>query len=254
MKKYRKKVDIKNCIVFSMSIICFLVFIYSFVNIVIWILNNKKNNEIKETINTSVKEIIDEETKKTTYEVDFVTLKEQNPDTVAYLKINNTNVKYIVVKGNDNDYYLTHNFNKEYNKSGWIFADYKNNFDGRDKNIIIYGHNTKDGSMFGSLHNTLKKEWYTNKANLIIPLVSENETTYYEIFSIYVIKAEDYYITTDFSSNEEFINFVKNIKARSYFKFDTDISDTESILTLSTCTNAGVDRVVIHARKIENVD
>ena len=74
------------------------------------------------------------------------------------------------MKANDNDYYLNHNFNKEYNVAGWIFADYHNIFDGSDKNIILYGHDTKDGSMFETLKYTLNKDWQENKDNKIVTI------------------------------------------------------------------------------------
>ena len=99
--------------------------------------------------------------------MDFTELKKQNPDTVAHIKVNNTRISYVVVQGNDNEYYLNHNFNKEKNRAGWIFADYRNSFDESDKNLIIYGHNMKDGSMFDTLIKTIDKEWYTNKDNYI---------------------------------------------------------------------------------------
>ena len=60
------------------------------------------------------------------------------------------------MKGNDNSFYLNHNFEKKWNVAGWVFADYRNRFDETDKNIIIYGHNGKDGSLFGTLENVLK--------------------------------------------------------------------------------------------------
>ena len=74
-----------------------------------------------------------------------------------FLKINNTNINYIVIKGKDNEYYLNHNLNKQKNIAGWIFADYKNKLDGSDKNIVIYGHNIVDKSMFGSIPDMFKK-------------------------------------------------------------------------------------------------
>ena len=79
----------------------------------------------------------------------------------------------MVVNGNDNSYYLKHNFNKEYNIAGRIFSDYHNKFDETDKNIVIFGHNTKDGSMFGTLKNVLDKSWQENRDNLEIILITE---------------------------------------------------------------------------------
>ena len=82
--------------------------------------------------------------------------KIKNPDIKAYIKVNNTNIDYVVVQSSNNNYYLNHNFNKEYNTAGWIFFDYKNKLDGTDKNIIIYGHNTKDNSMLNKVIKLIK--------------------------------------------------------------------------------------------------
>ena len=59
-------------------------------------------------------------------------LQKENADIVAYLKVNGTNIDYVVVQGNDNDYYLHHNLKKEYSIAGWIFETYQNKFDGTD--------------------------------------------------------------------------------------------------------------------------
>ena len=64
--------------------------------------------------------------------------------------------EYPVVKGTNNSFYLNHCFDKSNNSAGWIFADYRNKFDNTDKNIVIYGHNMRDGSMFGSMLNGMR--------------------------------------------------------------------------------------------------
>ena len=94
--------------------------------------------------------------------------KEFNKDIVGWIKINNTNIDYPFVKYIDNKYYLTHNLNKEKSTAGWIFLDYRNNINLKNKNSIIYGHARKDKTMFGTLKYVLKKEWYKNKENQII--------------------------------------------------------------------------------------
>ena len=119
-----------------------------------------------------------------------------------------------------------------------------------EKNIIIYGHNRVNGTMFGSLKNTLKKEWYENKDNLVIQLYTKEKVLKYQIFSIYRTESEDYYIKTSF--NDDFDEFVKNLKSRSTIKIDTDIKDVKQILTLSTCIGYDDDRLVLHARLIDS--
>lgn len=222
--------------------------IFSTLKTIEWINNTNKNKNIKEQIQDSIKiEKTDTEEK---YIVDFKKLKELNDDAVAYLDVNNTDVQYVVVKGNDNDYYLNHNFYKEYNVAGWIFADYKNKFDGKDRNIIIYGHNMKDGSMFSSLKKILTSEWQNNQ-NKQITLVIEGYTITYQIFSSYVVGVENYYITTYFKNNDAYLDFLNTISERSYYNYDVELSETDKILTLSTCTATGDDRIVIHAKQID---
>ena len=166
---------------------------------------------------------------------------------MGYLKIKNTDIDYVVVKGTNNSYYLKHNLKKEYNIAGWIFADYKNMIDGNDKNLVIYGHDTKDGSMFGTLHNLLKKEVQEKNENEIV-FITENETTTYQIFSTYIIEPEDYYIKTDIK-DEEYNDFLTTIKNRSNYDYKINVGTEDNVLTLSTCTDNGKKRVVVHARK-----
>ena len=205
-----------------------------------------------EELNCVIRKIVveDKNEYKEEYTIDFNKLKEQNKETVAWIKVNNTNIEYPVVKANNNNFYLNHSFDKSENLAGWIFADYRNKFDNTDKNIIIYGHNMRDGSMFGSLKNILNSDWYENEENTNITLYTENEKCIYKVFSIYKIESEDYYIKTEFSNDNEFEQFVNTIKNRSIKKFDIDVSKEDNILTLSTCANNNRYRIVLHAKKM----
>ena len=225
--------------------------IYSLIEIVIWYINNKENEKITNEIekNITIDKVEEIELEQDKYSIDFKTLKEDNNDTVAFLKVKGTNIETVVVQRNDNEYYLNHNFNKKNNKAGWVFADYKNKLDGTDKNIVVYGHNMRDGSMFGTLENILKEEWYNNEENKYITFITENEQITYEVFSIYQIKDENYYITTEFT-NEEFEKYLKTVKERSVKDFDIELNIEDSILTLSTCADNNKYRVVLHAKKI----
>ena len=131
-----------------------------------------------------------------------------------------------------------------------MFADYKNKYDGSDRNLVIYGHNRRDGSMFGSLHSVFSDEWLENESNRYIVLVTEDEYCIYEVFSIYSIPVEDYYITTSFGSDSEFEEFLNIIKGRSEYDFGVELNGKDKILTLSTCSNMDAHRVVLHAKKL----
>ena len=253
MKK-KRKLNKKKLLLFVIMLVFFFMFLLSLIKIISYLENNKDNKKIQETIIKDSITIIEsiEENQKIKYDIDFKTLKEQNSDTVAYLKVNNTNIDYIVVKGNDNSYYLKHNFKKKWNVSGWIFADYHNKFDDSDKNIIIFGHNTRDGSMFGTLKNSLNEVWYENEDNQKIVLVTEKGIYYYQVFSTYSIKPEDYYINTEFKDNDEFDKFIKKLKSRSIYDYKVEVSGEDKILTLSSCIGDGTKRVVLHAKLIND--
>jgi len=225
--------------------------IYSLYNIVMWYFDNNKNAEIKEEINNIIENRQDDEIGDN--RIDFNKLKEKNKEIVAYLKVNGTKIDYVVTKGSDNAYYLKHNLYKEYNRAGWIFMDYHNKLDGTDKNIVIYGHNTLDGTMFGTLRNVVKKNWYENDDNHIIKLELEDEILTYQVFSTYSIKVEDYYINTIFKDNDEFNVFINTLKNRSVYNYGVDVNGDDSILTLSTCTGNGKSRMVLHAKKVDLV-
>lgn len=243
-KKYMKA--ILNLVIYVMLL---SILLYSGIKIYKWYKDNTNNNEITEQIKETVK-IEDKDENKKEYTIDFNKLKEQNSDTVAWIKVNNTNIEYPVVKAQNNDFYLKHSFDKSNNSAGWIFADYRNKFDGTDKNIIIYGHNMKDNSMFGSLKSVINEDLYNNEDNKYITLITKNETQIYEVFSVYQIKKEDYYIQTSFNSETNFNTFVQTIKKRSKKKFNVDVNKEDNILTLSTCANNNKYRVVLHAKKI----
>lgn len=241
---HKKKTNIP-CIILMCFFIALL--LYSGTKIVIWYINNQNNKKISDEIAEFVTVDETKEDNEEKYVVDFEKLKEKNSDIVAWLKVNGTNIETTVVKSTNNNYYLTHNFNKEYNAAGWIFADYKNKVDGTDKNLVIYGHNMRDNSMFGSLKWVINEDWYNNEDNKYITLITENETQVYEVFSVYQIEKEDYYIQTNFNTEKEFSTFAQTIKKRSKKDFNVDVNKEDKILTLSTCANNNKYRVVLHA-------
>ena len=247
MKKRRK---FKTWVIILFMVLCLIGLVYSCYKIYNWNNDTNENKQIKDKIDDSISVDTKEEIPK--YKIDWDTIKEQNSDTIAYLQVNNTNIDYVVVKGKDNSYYLNHNFNKEYNIAGWVFADYHNKFDDTDKNIVIFGHNTKDGSMFGTLKNVLDKSWQENKDNLEITLVTEKGQYKYQVFSTYSITPEDYYINTIFNSDDEYSKFINKMKSRSNYDYNIEVDSNDKVLTLSSCIGDGKKRVVLHAKLIEN--
>ena len=251
-KRYRKKkrFKIEKIVLLIVLLICISIMIISGIKILKWLDENKKNSEIYEEIQNSIS-IDDKIEDNNKYNIDFNSLIKKNKDTVAWIKVNGTDIEYPVVKTTDNEYYLTHSFDKSYNSAGWVFMDYKNKLDGNDKNIVIYAHNRRDGSLFGTLKNILEKNWQDSTENYIIPFITEKEKVEYQVFSVYTTEEEDYYITTNFKTENEFEEFIDKIEARSKKDFGVNVKKEDKILTLSTCADNNKYRVVLHAKKIK---
>ena len=182
--------------------------------------------------------------------VNFKDLKKINNDTVGWIQVNGTNINYPFVQTNDNTYYLKKDFNKKYNSAGWVFMDYRNNISNFDKNTILYAHGRVDGTMFGSLKNITKSNWYNDKSNHVVKLSTEYENTLWQVFSIYRIPQTSDYLNINFSSYEKYEEFLSLLKNRSEYQFEVDLNKDDKILTLSTCYKES-DRVVLHAKLIK---
>jgi len=208
--------------------------VYSLINLKSWKEENKKVEEIVE----EEKERLIEEKEETFLDPEIL---KDNPDTVGWLIVDGTDINYPVVQYKNNDYYLFHDFKKEYNTAGWVFMDYQNTLD--DQNIVIYGHNRQDDSMFGSIDNLFNQ---TGDKELEIKLITFDREIIYKIFSVYKINAEDPYTKKNFESfSEEILKF----KNRSKISFNQDISTAKQIITLSTCHQNNKDRAVVHGYK-----
>ena len=104
--------------------------------------------------------------------------------------------------------------------------------------------------MFGTLKNVLTKDWYNKKDNHVIKLSTEKENTLWQVFSVYSIKTENYYITTDFKNDDEFKTYLDTMLKRSKFKFDANVNVNDTVLTLSTCHKTD-EKIVVHAKLIK---
>ena len=254
----------------------FIIFILLFSSIILinlkTILNwEKDNQEIKE-IETNIEEeieieIIEEEgeiinppkVKESDYwfyikvpfqNVDLEALKEKNNDTVGFINIKNTNINYPIVQTTNNDYYLNHAYDKSYNEAGWVFMDYRNN-NFNDFNTIIYGHGRLNKTVFGSLKDLLKDSWQSNKDNYTLTISSLTMNYVYQIFSIYTIDAESYYIKTEFDTNEDKQDWITEMNNRNTSIIFSPANINDKIITLSTCLNNDNGRVVVHAKLIK---
>ena len=268
-RKRKKRMMIFAC--FIMFILLVILIISSF-NIIKWELENKATDKQINTINnnvtithkvdTDIVEIILQEGDipagnpywdyigMSLLQVDFKNLKEINKDTKGWISINGTNVNYPFVQGNDNNYYLTHSFDKSRNNAGWVYLDYRNNVNELDKNTIIYAHGRQDNTMFGSIRKILSNGWLKNDDNFVIKMSTEYENTLWQVFSVYRIPTTSDYLQISFYDEDEFLDFTKMLINRSGYNFKTEVYGNDKMLTLSTCYN-DYDKIVMHAKLIK---
>lgn len=266
LKKSKRKLAQLCAVADIIGVFLFLVLVYSFMKI--WVYNRElKENEQELTQLCSVAGVMNTiegslgapEKEKTVgineeaaLHINFAALSERNKDIRGWLICNDRIVNNPVVQANDNSYYLRHSFMNRENRAGCIFMDYRNtSFE--DKNVVIYGHNTTDRTMFGSLKDILEDSFWEEKERDRIYLVdTDNCLRVYQIFSCYVVENETYYITTSFESGEAYEDFLRTIKERSQRECSVDVTKEDNILTLSTCYGrAGTKkRLAIHAKEV----
>ena len=184
-------------------------------------------------------------------------LLDRNPDVVGYITIPNTPIANPVMQSGDNNKYLDRNIDGESSRAGELFLDYRNNFDRvvdsklsvpNSDNLVIYGHNMANDTMFGSLKYYQRNyNYYTD--NPVIYLNSNYECYTYKIFSYFILDALDESETAydcwnkfNFDDEEDFYNFVNEAKKRSLGLNDVDVKYGDKLLTLSTCNTILGDR------------
>ena len=195
-------------------------------------------------------------------------LLEKNEDFVGILKIpllDKDDMK--VVQCDDNETYLSKNFNGEYSNYGTLFVDYRNKVDNFDANTIIYGHKMRDGQIFGHLNYYKDIDNYKEYPTIKFNTIYEDGT--WKIFAAFIANVYDSqdngytfpYLTVNFHSDAKFNEFIADVKSRSYYtNEDVDVKPGDKILTLSTCCYEFEDsRFVVMARRVrdgedENVD
>ncbi|HHV51353.1 MAG TPA: class B sortase [Clostridiales bacterium] len=176
------------------------------------------------------------------------------------------NINYPVMYSGDNEYYLTHDFQKARNKNGALFFDERNNLETpNDTNrvLIIYGHNMASGQMLSPLNKMLNNLNYVRSAP-VINLDTLFDRREYKVFAVMLLstRKEDgpyfNYLRTSFADDEDFMDFVANIRARSIYDFNSvDIRPDDQLLILSTCTTTSgakfpEGRCVVVARKVRD--
>lgn len=182
-----------------------------------------------------------------------------NKDVVGWINIQGTQVDNPVFKAADNDYYLHRDMYRQDSKNGSLFLDSRTTFERYkvSQNQVIYGHHMKTGTMFGSLKNYKKLEYY--KENPIIQYDTLYNKGTYKIFSVFLVNtiaSQDSgyvfnYREPDYASPDDFLNFIADIKNRSLFDIPVDVAGDDEIITLSTCSYEFDEfRMVVVARRV----
>ena len=250
-KKKNKVITILRIVSIITIIICLGVIIYRFFNL-------KASKKLIDNINSDIvitdKVIEAEGSSASLFDTDITSLKQKNKDTVAYIKVNGTNISYPVVQSSDNEFYLKHSFDKSYSAAGWIYMDYRNKNILNDNNTIIYGHNMLNNTMFSELTKMTDISFFNTENNNYLTLITDKKTTLWKIFSVYISNPDTYYLTTNFANKDNYLNFLNTIKTKSKNNFNVELSENDRILTLSTCTNLNTKRLVVHAKLVYEED
>ena len=177
-------------------------------------------------------------------------LYDKYEDYRGWIKIDNTNINYPIVKGKDNSFYLDKDINKNYLSSGSIFMNYLNH-GFNDENTVLFGHHMRNKTMFAQLNKYKEKEFFYGNNDIVIE-VENGKVLKYKVFSAYVTDSKDNYIKTNFDDKDQYKEFLEDIKNKSQYKSDIDVNENDKIITLSTCSyefnNA---RMVVHGKLLK---
>lgn len=182
---------------------------------------------------------------------DFAAMREKynNDEIIAYLDVPDTTIQYFVTQHADNDYYLTHDINKEQSNAGWVFLDNENDINRHDKNTIIYGHNMRSQIMFHDLRKYRDADFAQTHRLLYLTTLYEDFT--FEVFSVFLSEAESFMYNLVNIDDETYKDIVDKMLAKSIFDFESEVSVHDRILTLSTCSNVGDERLVVVGKLIK---
>lgn len=249
-KRYKKRLK-KSKLRVLLSVIFVICILILSVSLFFKYKSNKDNNDLKDILTENFG---DERIKQ------LEELQEINSDIIALLQIENTNIYYPVLQTSDNDFYITHNYKKEYSKDGSLFLDKDYDWNLPSTNLLIYGHNNiGSNEMFVELMNYKDEEFYNTHKT--IRFTTNDENAEYEIIAVFLsrvyYKSEKdvfrYYYFINANNEEEFNEYIKSSKNSSLYNIEATATYGDQLLTLSTCEYSQEDgRLAIVARKINN--
>lgn len=170
-------------------------------------------------------------------------LQKENADVVAWIRFDHMDLSYPIMYSGDNETYLHADLNKEYSKAGTLFVDQKNQPDFSDGNTIVYGHNMKNGSMFGKLKKYKKDGFYED--NQYFTIYTNEAAMRYHIFAYYDTDETDSYYFTSYEGEEALGNLFSEFQRKSYYDTGVEVTPEDKTVTLSTCSAEGMRFLVI---------
>lgn len=251
-EKAKKRSDIIRRIILVISVGVFIFAAYNLINIFLAyhkadvIYDNIQQDVLDEDSHTKVVIGEDEQEVEIPFTYNHQALLNINSQGIGYIYIPSIDCRLPMVQGDDNDYYLTHTFNKEYSANGCLFEDYRINGGLSASQIIIYGHNMRNGAMFGKLKNYQDYSFWNNSGNDVLYIYTGNVIKEYKIFSCYISEAISDTYTFNFPTLESMRDYAVNMKAKSMYDTGVDVSTATQVITLSTCTNDGEQRFIVH--------
>lgn len=187
---------------------------------------------------------LDSEDKLNLENVDIEAIKAINSDGIAWIQIPAITRSYPVAHTDNNSYYLNHTFTREENNAGCIFIDARNYADFSDKNTIIYGHNMKNGTMFGMLNRFENQEFY-NENDSHFYITTSLGIRVYQIFAVCLVPSDSMVYEIDFTGDITYENFLSYVTKSRLYSTGVTVLPTDSVVTLSTCTSDSKTRRVV---------
>ena len=180
-------------------------------------------------------------------QINLAALREANPDVVGWIRIPDTKIDYPLMQGEDNDFYLKHTWDKQPNSVGSIFLEHLNSSDLTDYNTIVYGHNMKNGLMFGDLPDfSIQKHWQTHP---YVYLLTDAGVYRYEIFAFYLAEVDSLTYSMNPAQDITKTDFLNLAMEKNRIQTGIEPALTDRILTLSTCSGGSyANRYVVQAR------
>lgn len=224
--------NIRIKIVFLISAI---VFVFSAVNLIYIIYDSYNNKKLNNELSENISQISEKSIKDSSNKDIMDNLSNINDDIKGSIKIKNTKINYPIVQNKDNQFYINHNAKKNQSKYGSIFIDCRNKLDDNflGQNIILYGHNMRDGSMFADLQKFRNKKFFNTST---IDLEVFPKKYKFKVFSIILVNSDFNYRKIFFDNDQEIQQYLKRIKSLALYFKDIKLNHKDTIITLSTCS------------------